>query len=74
MILIFYVANCNSHYHPGSFGYYPCMEPAEVLLGGRFMEILAKSKTTQSLHEISAKRCAKWIAVAGMLNGDGKLG
>ena len=50
------------------------MEPAEVLLGGRFMEILAKSKTTQSLHEISAKRCAKWIAVAGMLNGDGKLG
>eukprot|EP00435_Cladocopium_sp_Y103_P054712 s480_g17.t3 len=27
-----------------------------VLLGGRFMETLAKSKTTQSLHEISAKR------------------
>lgn len=27
-----------------------------VLLGGRFMEIVAKSKTTQSLHEISAKR------------------
>lgn len=28
----------------------------EVLLGGRFLETLAKTKTTQAVHQISAKR------------------